>query len=216
MSETQVAEKAVKSKTVYTTVEMEDGSKHEFPGTRIVDKSYDVGDDGTVTAVFKFRNGAIRRLSSADMNQTTNLTLLGHGIVQKVGDEWSDAKSKQMSVDDVVLTCDEIIDRLKKGEFTVAREGGDSMAGASVVIRAIIEATKETKGVEKTPAEVKAYLDGILERSKGTEKPLTRQALYASFKKPGSRTAAIIERLEKEKLAKTAAVDTDGLLDQFA
>jgi 3-phosphoglycerate kinase len=58
-----------------------------------------------------------------------------HGLIQKVGDEWSGEKE----IDDIVLTCDEIIGRLKKDGWTAEREAGDSMAGASIVIKALME-----------------------------------------------------------------------------
>ena len=215
MSENAVVEKVSKPKTEYTEVAMEDGTTFKFPGTRLVDKTYEIDEAaGTVTNIFRFRNGAVRKVVSTDLSVKTQLTAYGHGVGQKVGDEWSDAMKKNMSIEDIVMTCDEMIARLKSGDWTAQREAGDSMAGAHVVVQAILE-DRKNQGKPTTVEKVKEFLNARLEAAKAKGEKLSRQDLYASFRKPGSRTAVIIERLEKEKLSKEVKVDADSLLDEI-
>lgn len=209
MSETQVAA-ATKKETVYETVTMEDGTTCAFPGTRKVAKSYEIDEAaGTVTAIFKYRNGAVRRLSSAELNRNTQLTALGHGLVQKVGDE----SSGETDIDDIVLTTDSILERLRSNDWGIVREAGDSLKGASVVIRAIMEAAA-TRGKPTTLENVKKFLDGKLEKAKARGEKLSRQELYASFRQTGE-TAAIIKRMEAEKVTKAAKFNSDDLLGEL-
>lgn len=207
MSETATQETPkAKKATEYTEVVMKDGSKFSFAGARKVDKEYVVNTEtGTVDVIFRFRNGEVRKLSSTELDKATLLTAIGHGLLQKVGDEWSGTSE----VDDIVLTADEIIARLRKGEWSVQREAGDSMAGASIVIRAICEVTG------KDVAAVKAFLDGKLEAAKAKGEKLSRQELYNSFRNPTSKTGVVIKRLEEEKLAKGTKVNSDDLLAEI-
>jgi hypothetical protein len=216
MSETQNAASAApaaKSKTEYTPVKMEDGSVFEFAGNRRVDKEYEVdSDSNTVVATFRFRSGSIRRISSADLSPGILLAAVGHGLVQKIGDEWSN--SKDLSDEDIVMTCDEMISRLTGGSWNVERAAGDSLAGASIVIRAIIE-ERAAAGKILSVDQVKAFLQGKLDTAKAKGEKLSRQELYASFRNPASRTGAIIKRLEEEKVSKAAKVDSNALLEEI-
>lgn len=211
MSETQVedstaAAAAKKPATERTAVKMEDGSTVEFAGARQVNKSYSTDEaSGVVTARFDFRNGAVRKVSSDQLTKELLLRLVGHGLVQKVGDEWSGVKE----LDDIVLTADEIIGRLLKGEWGTVREGGDSMAGAGIVIKAVCEVTG------KTSEEIKAFLQGKLDAAKAKGEKLSRQDLYKAFRAPGSKTAAVIRRLEEAKLAASSKISSDELLGEI-
>lgn len=207
MSETATAtEKVAKPKTEYTDIVMEDGRTVKFPGTRQVDKTVLVDEEaGSVAVRFDFRNGKTRAIGSKELSNLTVLTAIGHGLSQKVGDEWSGVKE----IEDIVLTCDEIMDRLRKGEWAVVGEKGDSMAGASIVIQAIVEASG------KTIDQVKAFLQGKLDAAKAKGEKLSRQELYASFRNPTSKTGQIIRRLEEEKAAKNSKVNSDDLLAEI-
>lgn len=206
MSETTEAVKPAKKTTVYTKVPMGDGREVEFPGDQKVKKGV-IFDDGTATGVrFDFRNGAVRSLRLAELAGNIREYSACHGLLQKIGDEWSGTKE----IDDIVLTCDEIMKRLVEGDWAVEREAGDSLAGASIVIKAIVEASG--KSVE----DVKAFLDAKLETAKAKGEKLTRQALYASFRNPTSKVGQIIRRLEEEKAAKSSAVDADAVLGELA
>jgi hypothetical protein len=198
--------KAPKKQTEYTTVKMEDGREVKFAGKRKVNRDVEVVKEGeTPTEVrvrFDFLNGKSLTLSSADIPTEVSLRLLGHGISQKVGDE----SAGVASVEDMVLGSEEMIARLKAGDFNAARQAGDSFAGASIVIKAICEATG--KSVE----DIKLFLNKKLEAAKAAGQSLSRKDLYDSFRNPASKTGAIIERLEREARSKESKVNADDLL----
>ncbi len=205
MSETQAATPAAKkSETVYTPVTMEDGRVVQFAGSRKADKTVEIDvAAGVFTLRIDFANGKTVSLSSADLNVETLLTAGGHGISQKVGDSYASEKE----VDDMHLAAEEMASRLRAGDWTKAREAGDSMNGASIVIKAIVEATG--KSVEF----VKAYLQKKLDDAKAKGEKLSRQELYNGFRKPGTATATIIKRLEEEKASKSSKVDAASELE---
>lgn len=207
MSETPVAEKPAKKVVVRTPVQMEDGRTVEFAGERQVDKTslIDV-EKGTAAVRFDFRNGKTFTISAGELNLETQLTALAHGLSQKVGDEWSGTKE----IDDIVLTCEAIIKRLKTEGWSAPREPGDSLAGASIVIRALVEVTG------KTPEQIKAFLDKKIADAAAAGQKLTRQELYSSFRNPTSKTGIVIKRLEEEKAAKSAKFNSDELLAEIA
>jgi hypothetical protein len=193
MSDTQTE---AKNKTVYEDVTMTDGRIVKFPGKRQTDKTVIEDADGTAIGVrFDFRNGQTRVLLFAEMDTKTQLRALGHGVSQKAGDEYSGVTD----IEDMVIAVDEIFTRLRAGEWGVARESGDSTAGASIVIKAIMEATG--KSVEF----VKDFLQKKLDTAKAKGEKLSRQELYNAFRNPATPTGAIIKRLEEEKLAKASS-----------
>lgn len=188
MSETQ--EKKPKAEVEQVT--MTDGRVVGFAGKRkMVKETLDNG------VRFDFRNGETRTFNIPE-GLLTRLAV--HGAAQKIGDETAGVED----VEDMVVGVDEIISRLSRGEWGVTRQAGDSFSGASVVIRAICEATG------KSVADVKAFLQKKLD----SDSKLTRAALYNSFRNPSSKTGQIIERLEREKRSKTA-VDADALLGEL-
>lgn len=201
--------KAKKKETVYTDVVMADGRVVKFPGDQKVKKS--VQWDGEETAKqpvgvqFDFKNGKTLTLRLDELKDATREYSACHGLLQKVGDEWSGTKE----VDDMVLEGEAIIERLRNDEWAVEREAGDSMAGASVVIRALIEVTG------KTAEEIKKFLDKKIETAKAAGQKLTRQALYASFRNPTSKVGVVIRRIEEEKAAKASVVDADATLGEL-
>lgn len=205
-TDTAVAEtKPAKSKTVYTSVTMTDGRKVDFPGTRKTMKDVLADEAGAFIGVrFDYVSGETRTLLLSELDPSITTYASCHGLLQKVGDE----SSGVTEIDDIVLTTDEMLARLRSGSWDAARASGDSMAGASLVIKALIEASKTEKNpAGKTAAEIKAALDAKLEA--GKEAGLTRQKLYASFRNPTSKVGQIIRRLEDERAAKGASVDAD-------
>jgi len=180
-----------------TVVTMTDGRKVEFAGKRQMLKETSV-EHGKASVRFDFRNGETRTFH---VPHDSLAQYAAHGASQKIGDETSGAEN----VDDMVVAVDEIIARLEKGEWNVRKSAGDSFSGASIVIKAICEATG------KSVAEVKNFLEAKLDANPS----LTRRALYASFRSPTSKTGAIIARLEAEKASKSETVHADELLAEI-
>jgi hypothetical protein len=208
MSETQATPetKTPRKETTYTKVTMTDGRVVEFAGTRQTDKTILTDEAGKAVGVrFDFVNGETRSLMFSELGELIAAYGLGHGIAQKAGDEYSGVKE----VDDIVLAVDEIFARLRAGEWGVARGASDSTAGASIVIKAIMEATS------KDMATVKAFLQGKLDKAKAAGEKLSHQELYNSFRNPATKTGAIIKRLEEEKLAKLTKVNASDLLGEL-
>ena len=199
MSETQEATASTKAKRPppeVTTVTLEDGRSVTFTGKTKMNK--EVLADGSVR--FDFANGNTRTFDVANSNLL--LELASHGAKQKIGDETAGVAD----VDDMVIAVDAMLERLAKGDWSKAREAGDGFSGASVVIRAVMEAQ----------ADVKDFLDGKLKVAEERGEKLSRKDLYDSFRKPGTKTGDIIARLENEKKAKAAKFDGDDLAAELA
>lgn len=206
MSETTAAPAAKKPATVYTKVTMEDGREVSFAGNRKSDKTILLDETGKAVGVrFDFLNGATRSLMFSEVPELTLWYAAGHGISQKAGDEYSGVKE----VEDMVLSVEDIFTRLRAGDWAAAREAGDSTAGASIVIKALMEATGKPVDF------IKDFLNKKLEAAKARGEKLSRQDLYNSFRNPTSKTGAIIKRLEEEKLAKSTKVDAGDLLAEM-
>ena len=130
---------------------------------------------------------------------------------QKRGDELAVPATSDATEDDFVVWLDEQDARLQAGDWRVAREGGGGVAGASVVIRALMEVTG------KDQAAVKLFLEGKLAPKKPDGTALyTRRAIYDAFRAPGTKTGSVIERMEKEKAAKAPVLDADAELAGIA
>ena len=209
------AEVVARPKTEYTEIVMEDGRKVSFAGKRKVNKETLIDEGkievdeasgiiqmqrGAVSVRMDFRNGATRTYSPP---LSLYPRFLGHGGEQKYGDELATTADKPLSEEDMVIATDDLNTEIQKGNWGKGRAaGGGGVSGASTVIQAIMEATG------KDMATVKAYLDKKIAATEG----LTRQALYASFRVEGTKTGAIIKRLEAGKVAKAAKVDADAAL----
>lgn len=201
----QTAAKPKRPPPEVTKVAMEDGREVSFTGKVTMLKELEEDTEGRPVRVrFDFRNGVVRRYTFADSPLIYQLA--GHGAKQKIGD----ATVKAEDVDDMVLAVEDMIARLDSGNFNAERAAGDGFSGASVVIKALVEATG--KSVE----EIKAWLNQKLETAKAAGQTLTRNDLYQGFRKPGTKTAAIIARLEEEKRAKATKLDGDALLGELA
>jgi len=216
-AETQVS---AKKKTEITMVKMSDGRDVGFAGKRkvlketLIDESKVMIDGDTVTLAdgavqirIDFRNGQTR-------TYPLSLKLLakyaGHGGEQKFGDELASPADKPMSEDDMVIALDDLHNQVNlQGDWSAVREGGGGFAGASVVVRALVEASG------KTIDEIKAFLQGKLDRAKANNEKLSRKELYDSFRDPNSKVGKIVKRLEEERLSKEAKIDADAALAEL-
>ena len=202
VGQTEGAEGAAeKVKTEFVVVEMADGRKVTFTGKRKMLKDV-VKSENSVAVRFDFKNGETRLF---EVPVSLALDFMGHGASQKIGDEASGIEE----LDDIIIAVDDIIARLNKGEWGATRAAGDGFSGASVVIRAIMESTG------KSQDDVKAFLQGKLDKAKDAGQKLTRADLYAAFRNPTTKTGAIIERIEREKKSKSSVVNADDLLGEL-
>jgi len=217
MSETQAAATPKKAKAEVTSVQMEDGRTVGFAGKRkvlketLIDESKLVldGDNliigaGAVQIRMDFRNGKTRTFAPP---LSLFARFAGHGGEQKYGDELAAPADKPLSEDDMVLAVEDLDAQIQRGEWSATREGGGGgVSGASIVVRAIMEASG------KDEAYVKAFLQKKLDDAKARGEKLSRKELYDSFRNPNSKVGQIVERLEKERLAKEVKVDADAEL----
>jgi len=198
MSEANTSKK-VKKEVVRTPVTLTTGEVVEFTERQRTVKSSTL-ENGHARVRFAFRNGEVREFAF-DKHTDLLMRLAIHGALQKIGDETAGVED----LDDQVAAVDAVIARLERGDWGAERQAGNSFAGAGIVVRAIAEA----KGVDVAAA--KDFIERTLARFEAEGKPITRQALYASFRKPGSKTAPIIARLEAERDAKRAEKGAGGL-----
>ena len=189
----EVAEaKSTKTKTVYNTVKMDDGTVVEFPGKRRVLKSPFI-EDGVVKVRFDFVNGEVRVFT---MPEALMLRFAAHGASQKLGDSFAGVAD----LDDAIQTYDENADRLAKGQWSEESSGGGN-TGSSVLQKALMEVTG------KSAEDIRTFLANKSQKEK--------LALRSSPKiKP------TVDRLEAEKLARSAgktkdAVDTTDMLGEL-
>lgn len=210
---------STKKKAEVTMVKMTDGREVGFAGKRRVNKETLIDEskiavdgntvtieDGAVSIRMDFRNGDTRTLP---IKAAMIARFSGHGGEQKYGDELAAPADKPLSEEDMVLAIDELHSQLfEKGEWRAASEG--AVGGAGVVVKAIMEASG------KSLEEVKKYLQGKLDAAKAANQKLSRKELYDSFRNPNSKVGQIVERMEKERLAKENKVDADKALAELS
>ena len=223
---------STKSKTEYTPVVMSDGRTVQFAGKKkvlketLLDTSKIEVDTGS--GIVQFGQGAISIRMDFRSGDTRTIPLplsllakfAGHGAEQKFGDELASPADKPLSPEDMVIAIDDLNSVIQSGEWGKGRaEGGGGVSGAGIVVRAILEAMNDGRPDNGKPVltvdQIKEFLQKKLDASKASdgENALTRRALYDSFRAPGTKTAAIIERMEKEKKTAAPKVDANALLE---
>ena len=218
MSEQANEPAATKAKTEVRAVTMSDGRVVNFGGKRKLNKSHII-DEALIevdeaSGVIQIQAGAVKCRMDFENGETRTWALplkqiarlAGHGAEQKLGDNLASSASDPMSTEDMVVATDELMGDLDADKWGKGRaEGGGGVAGAALIIQAIMEASG------KDQATVKAFLDAKLAK----DPALTRPALYNSFKVAGTKTGIIFARLQSEKLAKGAKVDADSALAEM-
>lgn len=177
--------KAAKATTVVVDVAMDDGRVVQFAGKRKLLKESFINAAGEVKVRFDFRNGETR---TVELPAGLMSRFAAHGAEQKFGD----ATAGLDDVDDCVLAIDELMERIGKGEWNVARES-NGLAGTSVLAKALVEFTG--KPVEK----IKEFL--------ATKTQAEKVALRTNPK-----VKVIVDRIEAEKAAKGSKIDSEALL----
>lgn len=190
-----------KAERVVEVVKMKDGRSVEFVGKRKLLKETLI-DGQNVSVRLDFRNGETRTFK---VPQGLILRAAGHGMEQKLGDETAGVEG----VNDMVVAVDDLIEQLTKGDWTTVREGGSAFSGASVVIRAIMEASGKPMDA------VKAFLQKKIDDAAARGEKLSRKALYDSFRNPTSKVGKIVERLEREERAGKSTIDADKALAEL-
>ena len=184
--------KPVKKEPTITTVTLTDGRIVDFVGKRKLLKASEVTPDGKIQTTLDFVNGETRTFTIPD---ALLAKFASHGAEQKLGDEIAGVDD----IEDAVMAIDDLIDRLYNGEWGVARDKS-GLAGASILMRALVESTG------KTAEEIKKFL---------SDKTAAQKAALRTNPK----IKPIVDRLEAEKAAKSAkkadAVDTDALLNEL-
>ena len=184
--------KPVKKEPTINTVTLTDGRIVDFVGKRKLLKSSEVTPDGKIQTTLDFVNGETRTFTIPD---ALLAKFASHGAEQKLGDEIAGVDD----IEDAVMAIDDLIDRLYNGEWGVARDKS-GLAGASILMRALVESTG------KTAEEIKKFL---------SDKTAAQKAALRTNPK----IKPIVDRLEAEKAAKSAkkadAVDTDALLNEL-
>lgn len=188
-----VSVEKVTKETEIEKVLMTDGRTVEFSGSlgskrarKILKET--ILEDDRVGIRMDFRNGETRTYWCP---QGMVLRFAGHGMEQKYGDE----AAGENDIDDIVIAMDEMNERVQNGEWYVRREGG-GFAGTSILLKALVEISG------KSVDEIKSFLKG---KSQGEKLTLRNSP----------KVKPVVERLESEKLAKSAKIDTDVLLAEI-
>lgn len=138
-------------------INMDDGRVVEFGEKTRMQKEYGI-EDSNVFARIDFDNGKVVKVlanagnlvelsrkdeaegATAEDAEIANsakvtLQLIGHGMVQKLGDAAAGAES----TDDALEAVLEVASRIAKGQFNKVREGGGSAKGAGELVAAMHE-----------------------------------------------------------------------------
>lgn len=85
---------------------------------------------------FEFAHGTVVAVNLEDFSEQTIANLVCHGLSQKLGDSYSGAESSEQAQ----TFLEKVLERLKAGEWTAAREGGGGR-GVSQLVEALHRAT---------------------------------------------------------------------------
>lgn len=188
-----------KKKVEVEVITMSDGRKVEFAGKRKLLKDTLISGD-SVSVRLDFRNGETRLFPVSASKHF--LQFAGHGAEQKYGDEIAGlrgADGGEADIDDAVIAIDYLHDQLEvDGTWAMKREGTGT-AGASVLVKALMEVTG------KPTEEVKGFLKAQVDA--GT----SYQKLNAAFSEDDT-VGPVIKRLNAEKASKGPKVDTRAIL----
>lgn len=155
--------------------------------------------DGYVLT-FTGDNGRVLTLDAQTLSREVWDAATMHGLKQKIGDAAAISRNpetgRSATTDDKFDAMAEVFNRLLAGHWNKPRESGDGAAGGQ-----LFKALCRVKS-DKTPAEVRAFLDGL---------DKTQQA--ALRKVPA--VAAAIEAIRAESVSPDAISTAEDLLADF-
>jgi frataxin-like iron-binding protein CyaY len=144
-------------------------------------------------------NGRVLTIDAQTLSREVWDTAVMHGLKQKIGDAAAISRNpetgRSATTDDKFDAMSEVFNRLMAGHWNKPRESGDGAAGG-LLFKALCRVK-----ADKTPAEVRAYLDG---RTKEEQAALRKVPVIA----------AAIDALRAES-AKAAGIDGEALLADF-
>lgn len=217
-----------KKKAEVTLVKMQDGREAAFAGKRkvnkdtLIDESKIVVDGDTITLAAGAISTRMDFLNGETRTYAMPIGLIprfcGHGAEQKRGDELaytSKPGDPPVTLEDLVQWSDELDERIQGGDWNAVREAGEGgVAGAHVVVQAIVEAMAGSSK-PKSIQEVKDWLKAKLETAKAAGQKLSRKELYDSFRNPDTKVGKIVKRIEDEALKTSSKVDADAELAEM-
>jgi hypothetical protein len=152
-----------------------------------------------MTLTFTGDNGRVLTLDARSLDSAILDAAIMHGLKQKIGDAAAISRNpetgRSATTDDKFDAMSEVFNRLMAGHWNKPREAGDGAAGG-LLFKALCRVK-----ADKTPAEVRAYLDG---RTKEEQAALRKVPVIA----------AAIDALRAES-AKAAGIDGEALLADF-
>lgn len=155
--------------------------------------------DGMVLT-FTGDNGRVLTVDARTLSTSILDAAIMHGLKQKVGDAAAISRNpdtgRSASTDDKFDAMVEVVKRLELDHWNKPRESGDGAGAGGLLFKALCRVK-----ADKTPAEVKAYLDG---RSKEEQAALRKVPTIA----------AAIDAIRAES-AKAAGIDGEALLADF-
>lgn len=155
--------------------------------------------DGMVLT-FTGDNGRALTIDARTLSTSILDAALMHGLKQKVGDAAAISRNpetgRSASTDDKFDAMVEVVKRLELDHWNKPRESGDGAGAGGLLFKALCRVK-----TDKTPAEVKAYLDG---RSKEEQAALRKVPVIA----------AAIDAIRAESV-KAAGIDGEALLADF-
>lgn len=155
--------------------------------------------DGLILT-FAGDNGDEVSINAAMLSPEVREAAMMHGLKQKIGDAGAISRNpdtgRSASTGDKLCAMAEVRDRLAAGGWNKPRESGDGTGAGGLLFKALCRVK-----ADKTPAEVKAYLDG---RSKDEQAALRKVPVIA----------AAIDAIRAES-AKAAGIDGEALLADF-
>jgi len=145
-------------------------------------------------------NGDVIALAASELSPEVRHAAMMHGLKQKLGDAAAISRNpetgRSATVEDKMAAVHEVYQRLLAGQWNKTRESGEGGGAGGLLFKALCKIK-----ADKTPAEIRAYLDG-----------LTKEQQAAVRKVPA--VAAAIEEIRAAQ-AKDGGIDGEALLAGF-